>query len=76
MWEENPNGGKPTQQVGTENPICMQGSRSDVRFEPGSTEVNGRVSNVHQWQYVCLEPCSWKAAVTHLPRLSWLLRKS
>ena len=40
MLEENPYGKNPCNQVG--NPIHMQGSGSEVGFEPGSTEMKGR----------------------------------
>ncbi len=42
-WEEKtPNGKNPHNQVGTENPIHMQGSWSEVVFEPWSTEMKGK----------------------------------
>ena len=42
MKDENPKQETPLNQIGSENPIHMQSSRSAVGFEPGSTKVKGK----------------------------------
>ncbi len=57
MCEEDPIKEHPRNKVGTENQIQMQlqSSRSELRFEPGSTEVKRREKNTKH----LLQQVSW-----------------